>query len=105
MPRGAPSGSDASYCGNESFYIAIYHASSNPFLEEQAPAFHRRLKPYRRLQLRSLNRIEQSFAEHDGIVRAILSGRGDEAGQALWDHVTIQSDRFHDFLAGLSRPN
>lgn len=96
-------GSDAYYYENERFHMAIYRASANPFLEEQARALHRRLKPYRRLQLRSLNRIEQSFAEHDRIVKAILNGNGDEAEQALWDHITIQADRFHDFLAGLTR--
>lgn len=96
-------GSDAYYYENERFHMAIYRASANPFLEEQARALHRRLKPYRRIQLRSLNRIEQSFAEHDRIVKAILAGNSLEAEQALWEHVTIQADRFHDFLAGLER--
>ncbi|SMC72193.1 GntR family transcriptional regulator [Rhizobium sp. RU36D] len=96
-------GSDAYYYENERFHMAIYRASGNPFLEEQARALHRRLKPYRRIQLRSLNRIEQSFAEHDKIVKAIISGHATEAEQALWDHITIQADRFHDFLAGLAR--
>ncbi|TNB46227.1 GntR family transcriptional regulator [Martelella lutilitoris] len=96
-------GSDAYYYENERFHMAIYHASANPFLEEQARTLHRRLKPYRRIQLRSLNRIEHSFEEHERIVQALLSGNGKEAEQALWDHVTIQADRFHDFLAGLER--
>lgn len=96
-------GSDAYYYENERFHMAIYRASANPFLEEQARALHRRLKPYRRIQLRSLNRIEHSFAEHERIVRAILAGDGDEAEKALWDHITIQADRFQDFLAGLER--
>src|SRR4051794_3752492 len=72
-------GSDAYYYENERFHMAIYRASANPFLEEQARALHRRLKPYRRIQLRSLNRIEQSFAEHDRIVRAIVEGNSQEA--------------------------
>lgn len=96
-------GSDAYYYENERFHMAIYRASANPFLEEQARALHRRLKPYRRIQLRSLNRIEHSFAEHDRVVKAILSGDSQTAEQALWDHVTIQADRFHDFVAGLAR--
>lgn len=96
-------GSDAYYYENERFHMAIYRASGNPFLEEQARSLHRRLKPYRRIQLRSLNRIEQSFAEHDRIVTAIVNGNSIEAEQALWDHITIQADRFHDFLAGMSR--
>lgn len=96
-------GSDAYYYENERFHMAIYKASANPFLEEQARALHRRLKPYRRIQLRSLNRIEQSFAEHDRIVKAILGGNAADAEQALRDHVMIQADRFQDFLAGLAR--
>lgn len=96
-------GSDAYYYENERFHMAIYRASGNPFLEEQARSLHRRLKPYRRIQLRSLNRIEQSFAEHDKIVTAIINGHSSDAEQALWDHITIQADRFHDFLAGLAR--
>ena len=96
-------GSDAYYYENERFHMAIYRASANPFLEEQARALHRRLKPYRRIQLRSLNRIEHSFAEHERIVSAILAGDGGEAEKALWDHITIQADRFQDFLAGLDR--
>lgn len=99
----ATQGSDAYYYENERFHMAIYRASGNPFLEEQARALHRRLKPYRRIQLRSLNRIEQSFAEHDRIVNAIVRGNSSEAEQALWDHITIQADRFHDFVAGLAR--
>ena len=83
------------------FGAAVIRA--NPFLEDQARALHRRLKPYRRIQLRSLNRIEHSFEEHERIVQALLSGNGKDAEQALWDHVTIQADRFHDFLAGLER--
>jgi DNA-binding GntR family transcriptional regulator len=96
-------GSDAYYYENERFHMAIYRASANPFLEEQARALHRRLKPYRRIQLRSLNRIEHSFAEHDRIVNAIVDGNSQEAEQALWEHITIQADRFHDFLAGIAR--
>jgi DNA-binding GntR family transcriptional regulator len=96
-------GSDAYYYENERFHMAIYRASANPFLEEQARALHRRLKPYRRIQLRSLNRIEHSFAEHERIVNALVRGESQEAEQALWEHVTIQADRFHDFLAQLER--
>ncbi len=97
-------GSDAYYYKNERFHfhMAIYPASANPFLEEQARSLHRRLKPYRHMQLRSLNRIEQSFAEHDRMVTAIVKGHSSEAEQALWGHITLQADRFHDFLANLS---
>jgi len=96
-------GPDAYYYENERFHLAIYKASANSFLEDQARSLHRRLKPYRRLQLRSLNRVEHSFHEHEQIVEAILSGNAEAAAQHLWDHVTIQADRFHDFFASIAK--
>ena len=40
---------------------------------EQATALHRRLCPYRRLQLRVRDRLPTSFHEHERIVEAIIS--------------------------------
>lgn len=98
----AEKGTDAYYYENERFHLAIHDACKNHFLVEQASTLHRRLKPYRRLQLRSLNRMAQSLAEHEAIVEAILSGDGEAAALRLWNHVTIQADRFHDFFASIS---
>jgi DNA-binding GntR family transcriptional regulator len=94
--------SDAYYYENERFHYAIYQASHSQFLFEQCSALHRRLKPYRRLQLRVRNRVARSFAEHEQVVAALLAGSEEAAGRALHDHVAIQGARFSDFIASLS---
>jgi DNA-binding GntR family transcriptional regulator len=95
--------SDAYYYENERFHYAIYHASHSQFLIEQCTALHRRLKPYRRLQLRVRNRVARSFAEHEQVVAALMAGNEEAAGRALHDHVAIQGERFGDFIASLSQ--
>ena len=92
---------DAYYYENEHFHHAIYAASGNTFLAEQARALHTRLKPYRRLQLRVAGRLGTSFAEHAAVVEAILAGEGDLASERLKAHVRIQGERFSDFMAAL----
>lgn len=93
---------DAYYYANEAFHAAIYDASHNGFLQEQCLALHRRLRPYRRLQLRLRNRMENSLAEHGSIVKAILDGRTEEAATALRSHIAVQGDRFSDLIAQLA---
>src|SRR5574337_1007407 len=80
----------------------IYEASHNGFLAEQATALHRRLRPYRRLQLRVRNRMQTSYSEHQGIVEAILAGDGEHAAEALRSHVAVQGERFADLVASLA---
>ena len=94
--------SDTYYYENERFHYAIYHASHSQFLLEQCSALHRRLKPYRRLQLRVRNRVARSFAEHELVVAALLAGNEEAAGRAVHDHVAIQGERFSDFIASFS---
>lgn len=89
------------YC-NERFHAAIYAGSHNIFLAEQALLLHRRLRPYRRLQLRVRNRMGTSFKEHEAIVRSIMAGAADAAAVALRDHVVVQGERFGDLLASLA---
>src|SRR3954464_3401179 len=48
---------DAYYYANEKFHLAIYAPSHNSFLAEQARGLHRKLRVYRRLQLRVRDRI------------------------------------------------
>lgn len=100
--REAASGdSDAYYYENERFHNVIYDACHNAFLADQARLLHKRLKPYRRLQLRLRNRIATSFREHQAIVDAILAGNGERAEETLKDHVLIQGERLSDFVATL----
>ncbi|MFQ6241972.1 GntR family transcriptional regulator [Sinorhizobium meliloti] len=93
---------DRYYYENEIFHRAIYTASHSGFLEEQCTTLHRRLRPYRRLQLRVRNRMKVSFREHGEIVEAILSGNADGAREGLRSHVAVQGDRFGDLVANLS---
>lgn len=93
---------DTYYYDNEIFHRAIYAASHSRFLIEQCTALHRRLRPYRRLQLRVRNRIKTSFGEHAGIVEAILAGEAELARGLLRQHIAVQGDRFSDLVATLS---
>ncbi len=93
---------DRYYYENERFHQAIYAASHSGFLEEQCTALHRRLRPYRRLQLRVRNRMKTSFSEHGEIVEAILAGDATAARERLRSHVAVQGDRFGDLVANLT---
>jgi DNA-binding GntR family transcriptional regulator len=92
---------DDYYVKNEAFHEAIYAGSHNQFLVEQARSLYRRLRPYRRLQLRVRDRVNNSYAEHDGLVRAILAGDGELAARLAREHVMIQGQRFSDLMASL----
>jgi len=96
---------DDYYYKNELFHEAIYAGSHNQFLIEQARNLYRRLRPYRRLQLRVRNRLGKSYEEHDGVVNAIIDGDGDLAARLLREHVMIQGQRFADLMASLPQLN
>ena len=93
---------DAYYYDNEIFHHAIYEASHSGFLFDQCSALHRRLRPYRRLQLRVRNRMKVSYGEHDGIIEAILAGEAEKARGLLRSHIAVQGDRFGDLIASLA---
>lgn len=93
---------DAYYYKNEQFHHVIYDGSQNTFLAGQARRLRRRLRPYRRLQLRVRNRMENSFAEHARVVQAILAGDSELTATLLRQHVLIQGERFADLIASLS---
>jgi len=102
--RAAGSGdTDAYYYENERFHGIIYQSCGNSFLTEEAQRLHRRLKPYRRLQLRVHNRMMTSLAEHEGIVEAILDGDAGAAEERLKAHIVVQGERFGDLVANLSK--
>ncbi|MDB5960152.1 MAG: GntR family transcriptional regulator [Massilia sp.] len=92
---------DDYYYKNEAFHHAIYGGSHNQFLIEQALALSRRLRPYRRLQLRVRDRVAASFSEHGALVDAIVQGDGEGAARLARDHVMIQGERFADLMASL----
>lgn len=92
---------DAYFYMNEAFHEQIYAGSHNAFLAEQARTLHRRLRPYRRLQLRVRDRIASSYIEHEQVVQAIISGDGERTAGLLRDHIMIQGQRFADLIASL----
>lgn len=96
------SDSENYYEMNRQFHYQIYMASHNSFLIEQASSLHKRLHPYRRLQLRVHNRMGNSFAEHDAIVQAIISGDEMTAETLLREHVVIQGQKFTDLMATMT---
>ena len=94
---------DAYFYANERFHYAIYAAAHNSFLFEQAAALQRKLRPYRRLQLRVRNRPQRSFEEHQAILDALRESDADKAQQAIRSHVVVQGERFADLIASLDR--
>ena len=97
----AASDPDGYYYRNELFHDAIYLGSHNQFLAQQCGALRRRLKPYRRLQLRFPGRLRASFAEHESVVRSILDRNASESQTLLRSHVIVQGDRFADLMASI----
>jgi len=72
---------------NREFHEAIYAATHNAFLAEQARAIRVRLRAFRRTQLRESGRIGRSREEHEGILTAIAQGNGEEAGRRMRAHM------------------
>jgi DNA-binding GntR family transcriptional regulator len=92
---------DRYYRENERFHHLIYSASENPYLEAQAIRLHKRLKPFRRMQLHLRGRMSQSMAEHEAIVDALARGDGPAAADTLRVHVAVQGEKFHHLLTHL----
>jgi DNA-binding GntR family transcriptional regulator len=86
------------YERNVQFHRAICMGSHNRFLANEVRQLRRRLRAYRRLQLRVRGRIAGSLAEHQAIVDAIVAGDEDAAEDTLRAHIMIQGERFNDLL-------
>lgn len=95
--------SDAYYHENEQFHFLIYQASGNSFLAAEARKLHKRLRPFRRMQLRARGRMGQSMAEHTAILKALEVGDPVVAADALRAHVNVQGEKFHDLLASYEK--
>ncbi|ETX27724.1 GntR family transcriptional regulator [Roseivivax isoporae] len=86
---------------NELFHQMLYRNAANPFLEQECLRLQRRLRPFRRMQLRLRGRLSQSMAEHEAVVAAIRAGDGVEAGEVMRAHVAVQGEKFHHLVARL----
>ncbi|NMM45685.1 GntR family transcriptional regulator [Rhodospirillaceae bacterium KN72] len=94
---------DQYYRENEVFHHLLYDASGNSFLAEEAARLHRRLQPFRRMQLRVRGRMGQSMKEHRDVLTAVESGDEARAADALHNHVAIQGEKFNDLMASYER--
>ncbi|GAP36980.1 GntR family transcriptional regulator [Piscinibacter sakaiensis] len=94
---------DAYFYANERFHYALYASAHNRFLCDEAVALQKKLRPYRRLQLRVRNRMRNSHAEHAAIVQALRDGDGEAAVRCVRSHVLVQGERFADLIASLAR--
>ncbi|WP_193210940.1 GntR family transcriptional regulator [Luteolibacter marinus] len=94
---------DDYYHRNEDFHQLIYKAAGNSFLVGEAQRLQRRLRPFRRMQLRAKGRMRQSMEEHRRILTALAEGNPTAAADALRDHVIVQGEKFHDLLAGYEK--
>ncbi|MGH1542427.1 MAG: GntR family transcriptional regulator [Arenicella sp.] len=92
---------DTYYYRNEVFHKTIRSASHNSFLAKQTEQLHRRLRAYRRLQLRTRGRINTSHKEHTSIIDAIENGQAEAAATIMREHVVVQGERFADLLASI----
>jgi DNA-binding GntR family transcriptional regulator len=90
---------DEYYRENEKFHHLLYEASGNRFLAGEAARLHKRLKPYRRLQLRANGRMPQSMREHRAVFAALGRNDSKATAAALRQHVAIQGERFNDLMA------
>ena len=90
---------DTYYHDNAEFHLLIYKASGNSFLASEALRLQRRIRPFRRMQLRAQGRLEQSMKEHTIILRALQNGDQTAAADALRNHVSIQGEKFQELIA------
>lgn len=94
---------DAYYHDNERFHLLIYQAGGNRFLESEAMRLNKRLRPFRRIQLRASERMAQSMAEHTVILKALGEGDAAAAADALRNHVNVQGEKFHHLLSSYEK--
>ncbi|MDX2264510.1 MAG: GntR family transcriptional regulator [Hyphomicrobiales bacterium] len=94
---------DAYYKANEQFHETIYHASGNAALIKQTIQLRDRLKPFRRYQLNRINRVQESFAEHDRIVAAIENGAAAAAEELIQDHLAVQGTFITNIVNSMPR--
>ncbi len=92
---------DKYYLANERFHHIIYAESGNSFLAAEAARLHRRLKPFRRLQLRLRGRLRQSMSEHESILKALTDGDPEAAAEVTRQHIAVQGDKFHHLISTL----
>ena len=97
MALAAAGDPDAYSDANVAFHSSIYAGSHNAPLAEFTMGLRRRVAPFRRAQFRVEGRLLLSNAEHDAVVRAILSGDAAAAHSSMLHHVSLVEDAFEAF--------
>ncbi len=92
---------DGYYHENERFHAILYRQSGNSFLEAECKRLHRRLTPFRRLQLRFRGRLSQSMAEHEAVVAALEAGDAVRSADQIRAHVAVQGEKFQQLMSSL----
>ncbi len=72
---------------DERFHSTVNAGCHNEYLAELATATRVRLRPFLRAKYRSLERLAESYREHDRVLTAILRGDRAEAEAAMRAHV------------------
>ncbi|MEO7400012.1 MAG: GntR family transcriptional regulator [Polaromonas sp.] len=74
---------------NSELHSLILQGAHNPVLLETTTGLRHRVTPYRRTQFRQLERAGESYAEHCGIVEAILAHDALSAYREMRNHVSF----------------
>jgi DNA-binding GntR family transcriptional regulator len=88
---------------NFEFHDVIYRGAHNEFLLATTIGIRQRIAPFRRAQFAIAERLAKSHAEHDAILRAVLSGDGQTASELMRNHVNIVRAASWDYVHGLER--
>ena len=94
---------DAYAAANTELHTLISAGAHNLILSDFATGLRRRMAPFRRAQFRTQGRLARSHAEHDVLVRAILTGDVAGAHAAMFTHMSLVEDSF-DRLTTASKP-
>ncbi|MFD2263163.1 GntR family transcriptional regulator [Lacibacterium aquatile] len=89
---------------NRQLHALIHEGARNEFLVDAVARLRGQTTPYRRAQFRHKSRIEQSFAEHQTLVAAILKGDGEGAWRAMQGHLAKAGGASAEFFAKSATP-
>lgn len=90
---------------NLAFHEAIYSATHNAYIAEQALALRNRMAGFRRAQMFEPERFRRSFEEHRDIVDAVMRGDGEEAARRMRAHLIKAAGALERHVASLKADN
>lgn len=83
---------------NRAFHEALYRATHNQFLAEQALSVRMRLAAYRRVQLRQQGRLPRSRTEHEQVMSAMNEGDAETAARRMRAHMLSAAGALEAYL-------